>query len=104
MQLAEDADLVVSGIAVSMGPGAPACSDTGLAVQEGAQPDQSQVLLFWVQVRSCMKVAAGQAMLLTCRHGLLGCVLTGRPRNCTLCVCVLLAVCAQRRSGVQTER
>lgn len=54
MQLAEDADLVVSGLAVSMGPASTACvpagakaagSGTGpdLLVQEGDQADGSQV-------------------------------------------------------------
>jgi hypothetical protein len=56
MQLAEDADLVVSGLAVSMGPASTTCvpagakvagSSTGpdLLVQEGDQADGSQVCI-----------------------------------------------------------
>jgi len=54
VKLAEEADLVVSGLAVSMGPGTPVCagsstSGSDLLVQDGEQEDGSQVLLFWVQ-------------------------------------------------------
>lgn len=49
VKLAEEADLVVSGLAVSMGPGTPVCASEDLLVQDKEQEDGSQVLLFWVQ-------------------------------------------------------